>query len=57
MKDKYLLVDSAFEHDWSYLKPVKYVPIWRTALETIAFAAIVSALIYGILWAVSIGAL
>jgi hypothetical protein len=50
------LVSSEVSHDWSYLKPIKYVPLWRRVLELIAFAAILSALIYGILWLASIGA-
>lgn len=50
------LVSGAVEHDWSYLKPIKYVPLWRRTLEMIAFIAILSALIYGLLWLASIGA-
>lgn len=51
------LIYSEIEHDWSYLKPIKYVPMWRVALEMIAFAALVSVFVYGLLWLASVGAL
>jgi hypothetical protein len=51
------LIGGEISHDWSYLKPIKYVPLWRRTLEMIAFAVILSAFIYGLLWLASIGAL
>jgi hypothetical protein len=57
MKLEKELISSEISHDWSYLRPVQYVPLWRRAIEMIAFAVIVSALVYGILWLASIGAL
>lgn len=50
------LVSGEIAHDWSYLKPIKYVPLWRRTLEMIAFAVVLSAIIYGLLWLASIGA-
>ncbi|HMH13492.1 MAG TPA: hypothetical protein VK578_10325 [Edaphobacter sp.] len=51
------LISSEIAGDWSYLRPVKYLPLWRRIAEGIAFAVIVSALIYGLLWLASVGAL
>lgn len=51
------LIYGEIAHDWSYLRPITYVPRWRVALEMIAFIAILSALVYGLLWLASIGAL
>lgn len=50
------LLSSEIAHDWSYLKPIKYVPLWRRTLEMVAFAVILSALVYGLMWLISIGA-
>jgi len=41
------LIGSEIEHDWSYLKPVRYVPVWQGVIEGIAFVLILSALLYG----------
>jgi len=51
------LIGGEIAHDWSYLKPIKYVPLWRRTVELIAFAVILSGFIYGLLWLASIGAL
>ena len=51
------LIGGEVAHDWSYLRPIKYVPLWRRTLELIAFAVILSAVVYGLLWLASIGAL
>jgi hypothetical protein len=50
------LVGGGIENDWSYLRPVTYVPMWRVALEMIGFILIVGGLLYGLLWLASIGA-
>jgi hypothetical protein len=51
------LIGGEIVHDWSYLRPITYVPVWRRALEMIAFIVILSAFLYGLLWLASIGAL
>ena len=50
------LIGGEIAHDWSYLRPVPYVPLWRRALEMLGFILILCAFVYGLLWLASIGA-
>jgi hypothetical protein len=50
------LVGSEIARDWSYLHPVRYVPVWQRILEGIAFIVIIVAFLKVLLWLVSIGA-
>ena len=51
------LIGNEIASDWSYLRPVKYVPVWRRVAEGIAFAFVLSVIVGGLLWLASIGAL
>ena len=51
------LISSEIAGDWSYLRPVKYIPLWRRIVEGIAFAFVLSVIVGGLLCLASIGAL
>ncbi len=51
------LISSEIAGDWSYLRPVKYIPLWRRIIEGIAFAFVISVIVGGLLGLASIGAL
>jgi hypothetical protein len=51
------LISSEIAGDWSYLRPVKYLPLWRRIVEGIAFAIVISVIVGGLLWLASVGAL
>jgi hypothetical protein len=51
------LISGEIAGDWSYIRPVKYVPLWKRIAEGIAFAVLMYGLLYGLLWLASIGAL